>query len=302
VILAATEENLERAGTAWRAGELVVIPTETVYGLAGDATNAQAARAIFAAKGRPADNPLIVHVADIESVEALVTEFPESARKLAKRFWPGPLTLVLPKSDQIPMEVSGGLDTVAVRMPDHPVALAVIRGSGRPLAAPSANQFMRLSPTRAEHVDPQLAEIILDGGPCRVGVESTVLDCSQQPFRILRAGGVPRVEIEGALGHPLSTLTNATTKRSPGMYPRHYAPRARLLLVETLEGDLPGISFTKSGPGQFRLPRDPRAYAANLYEALHQLDALGLPEVFVEIPPDEAAWEAIQDRLKRMTA
>jgi L-threonylcarbamoyladenylate synthase len=299
MILPSTSENLDRAAVTIRNGGLVVIPTETVYGLAADATNPEAVRAIFAAKSRPADNPLIVHIAHLEQVQGLTLSFPEEAAALAEHFWPGPLTLVMQKGPSVPMEVTGGLDTIAIRMPDHPVALEVIRRSGRPLAAPSANRFMALSPTRAEHVDSELAPIILDGGPCRVGLESTVIDCSEGALQILRAGGIGRRDIEGLLGRQAGTGTS-TARRSPGMYPRHYAPNAKLHLIYETLGDRPGISFVQSGQNQICLPLDPVDFAAALYNALHHLDSRGLANIYVESPPLEPEWEAVHDRLNRM--
>lgn len=303
VISPPTPLNLQLAADALVRGELVCMPTETVYGIAADATNADAVRRIFAAKDRPADNPLIVHISDFVQLEDVVAEWTDAADVLANRFWPGPLTLVLKKSEMIPDEVTGGLDTVAVRMPDHEVALELIELAGVPLAAPSANRFMHLSPTRAEHLDPEIAKrvaMVLDGGPCRIGLESTVVDVTVSPPRILRPGGISRGDIQAALGGPLGQLPPEGIRRSPGMYQRHYAPDARLEFVEALDPDAVGIGFgTPRNDRQIRMPMDPHAYAAGLYAALHRLDA-GRPDViFVEHPPEEPEWEAVVDRLKK---
>lgn len=303
VISPPTPLNLQLAADALLRGELVCMPTETVYGIAADATNPDAVRQIFAAKDRPADNPLIVHISDFVQLEDVVGEWTDAADVLANRFWPGPLTLVLKKSDMIPLEVTGGLETVAVRMPDHPVALELIEMAGIPLAAPSANRFMHLSPTRAEHVDPQIAKrvaMVLDGGPCRIGLESTVVDVTVNPPRILRPGGISRGQIQAALGGPLGQLPPSDVRRSPGMYLRHYAPKAPLAFVDALEPDSVGLCFgTPRNDRQIRMPDDPNAYAAGLYAALHRLDAGKPAVIYVESPPDEPEWEAVHDRLRK---
>ncbi|MCC7436030.1 MAG: threonylcarbamoyl-AMP synthase [Methanoregulaceae archaeon] len=303
VISPPTPLNLQIAADALLRGELVCMPTETVYGIAADATNPEAVRQIFAAKDRPADNPLIVHISDFVQLEDVVSEWTDAADVLANRFWPGPLTLVLKKSEMIPNEVTGGLETVAVRMPDHPVALELIELAGIPLAAPSANRFMHLSPTRAEHVDPRIAErvaMVLDGGPCRIGLESTVVDVSVDPPRILRPGGISRGQIQAALGRPLGQLPPSDVRRSPGMYLRHYAPKAPLEFVEALEPDAVGLGFgTPRNDRQIRMPDDPNAYAAGLYAALHRLDAGNPAVIYVEHPPEEPEWEAVHDRLRK---
>lgn len=303
-IVQASDATLKLAGTILRSGGLVVVPTETVYGIAANALDADAVAKIFAAKGRPADNPLIVHIAAIDDVGPLTKHWNATAALLADRFWPGPLTLVVDKSDAVPSVVSGGLETVAIRMPEHPIALEVIKSAGVPLAMPSANRFMELSPTRVEHLDAEVLEkvdLVIDGGPCRVGVESTVIDVVDDPLRILRPGGVTRAEIEAALKRPLSS-TPPNARRSPGMYARHYAPRAKLVLVDLLEPGMPGLTFDEAGPGQIRMPLEPRAYAASLYHALHQLDRENPEVIFVEIPPMDADWEAVHDRLRKASA
>lgn len=300
-ILEPTDENIALAADALRRGLLVAMPTETVYGVAADATNREAVRKVFDLKGRPPENPLIVHVATFEQVLPLVREVPPMARVLADRFWPGPLTLVLPKSDLVPPEVTAGLDTVAIRMPKHPVALSLILAAGRPLAAPSANPFTQLSPTRAEHIDPELAkgiDHVLDGGPCFVGLESTVVDLTMNPPAILRPGGVSRGDIQAALGVPLGQIPSAKMRTSPGMYPRHYAPRVPVRLVECVPPEAAGLVLGPAANAmQIRMPRDAVAYACALYDALHRLDLQEPTTIYVERPDGGPEWEAVVDRL-----
>src|SRR6185369_15840393 len=222
-------EELRRAGELLRAGRLVAFPTETVYGLGANALDAEAVDRIFAAKGRPATSPLIVHVNSVEMAQSLVLEWPEAADKLAARFWPGPLTLVLRKQAVIPDRVTAGLDSVGLRMPAHPVALALIREAGIPLAAPSANRFTQLSPTTAAHVRTALGDavdLILDGGPCTVGIESTVLALTGGMPQLLRPGMVTQAQIEEVIG-PVVILTSTSkgVHTSPGLHPQHYQPK-----------------------------------------------------------------------------
>jgi L-threonylcarbamoyladenylate synthase len=297
--------QIERAAAFLRDGRLIIVPTETVYGIAADATNTSAVQKIYRAKSRPEENPLIVHIADREWLHKLVRAWTPSAETLAERFWPGPLTLVLHKSALVPAAVTGGLDTIAVRMPGHPIALDVIRAAGVPLAMPSANRFTELSPTRIEHISPELAdqvEMILDGGPCRIGVESTVVDATEEPVRILRPGGVSRSDIEAALKAPLGAVPTAAMRRSPGMYLRHYAPKAKLVMVRKLSSTQPGLTFEEAVSGQVKMPNNPIAYAANLYDAMHKIDRAGVPTIFVQLPPQGPEWEAIHDRLKKASA
>ncbi len=302
-IAAPTTENIRKAAEILRNGGLVVMPTETVYGVAADMTNVDAVKRVFAAKGRPLENPLIVHIADHDQTPALVSAWSEDAESLARRFWPGPLTLVAQKSTRVPSEVTSGLDTVAIRMPSHPVARALLQAAGIPLAAPSANRFMHLSATRADHIDPALGEqvdLILDGGPCQVGLESTVVNCAVSPPVILRPGGVTRAEIQAALKRPLGAMPPGGPRRSPGMYSRHYAPEAPVILTELLEPGQVGLSFEEAnGEGQIRMPLDPVAYGATLYDALHKLDQQNPDAIFVEIPPETPDWEAVLDRLRK---
>ncbi|MFZ4506957.1 MAG: L-threonylcarbamoyladenylate synthase [Fimbriimonas sp.] len=294
-------DAIEQAAEILRRGGLVGMPTETVYGIAAIASNREAVRRTFAVKGRPVENPLIVHLADVDQVPLVSREFPDSARLLADAFWPGPLTLVLWKQLSVLAEVTGGLDTVAVRIPNHPVALGLIRAAGEPLSAPSANSFMHLSPTQADHIEPELAsklDCVLDGGPCEVGLESTVVDCTGEP-RILRPGGISREAIEAVLGHPLGS-SESSERRAPGQYPRHYAPKTPLRLVDELTPGTAGLTFfAEAGPYQLRMPDSPVAYGVRLYAALHELDQGGFPEIQVETPPNTPEWEAVWDRLKK---
>lgn len=305
-VLPPTPANIQRAAAAILNGELVAMPTETVYGVAANVFDEEAIQKLFRAKGRPSDNPLIVHISDFVQLEEIVSEWTPEADILANRFWPGPLTLVVKKAEAVPNVVTGALDTVGVRMPDHPVALELIEAAGVPLVGPSANRFMHLSPTRAENVDPGLAKhlaMVLDGGPCKVGLESTVIDVTQDPPRILRPGGVSRGEIQAALGRPLGQVPHDGMRRSPGMYARHYAPVAPVILVEAVGSGEAGLVFgEKANERQIRMPNDPRAYGASLYDALHRLDSMEVPAIYVQLPPDDVNWEAIHDRLRKASA
>jgi L-threonylcarbamoyladenylate synthase len=309
-------QDVQAAAAALQRGALVGMPTETVYGLAGDARNPAAVAAIFAAKRRPGFDPLIVHVADLEQAEG-VAHFDERARLLARRCWPGPLTLVLPRRPGIPDLVTSGLETVGVRCPDHPLALALIRASGLALAAPSANLFGRISPTTAAHVSEQLGEavaMILDGGPCRVGVESTVLALAPQAT-ILRPGGYGAEELSALLGEPV--LLADTHRRAehlpaaaPGLLASHYAPGTPLRLRARGEAwprdpgigllafrghDLPaGASARVLSPSG-----DCAEAATRLFAALRELDGLGLAAIVAETLPEQGLGVAINDRLRR---
>ncbi|HTW63425.1 MAG TPA: L-threonylcarbamoyladenylate synthase [Bryobacteraceae bacterium] len=291
---------LNKAAELIRAGELVAFPTETVYGLGANALDPAAIERIYAAKGRPATSPLIVHVASIEMARSLVLEWPERAEKLAAKFWPGPLTLVLPKQPHVPDRLTAGLNTVGVRMPAHPIALALIREAGVPIAAPSANPFTQLSPTTAQHVRDALEShvaLVLDGGPSKVGIESTVLSLAGSDAVLLRPGMVSKADIEAVIG-PLQVLGEAPegAHASPGLHRRHYSPRTRLILIE--RGQAPPL-----GRGTcLEMPSDPHEYAAALYERLHQADAQGYDWIAVEQPPRTPEWAAIRDRLERAAA
>lgn len=305
-ILPPTVENIRLAGEAIRQGKLVVIPTETVYGLAADATNRQAVESIFNAKGRPQDNPLIVHIGESKWLEDLAVDVPEYARRLAGEFWPGPLTLVLPKLPHVLDEVTAGLDSVAVRMPNDEVAIRVIREANVPIAAPSANKFMAVSPTRVEHIDPEIersVEMILDGGPCWYGVESTVIECLGDHPLLLRPGGLSRGKIEEVLGTPLNNA-DQNLKRSPGQYPKHYAPRTPVRLVARLGIDDAGITYhSPLNSNQVHMSAsEPEKFARWLYNALHVLDERNVPEILIETPPETPEWEVIWDRLRKASS
>jgi L-threonylcarbamoyladenylate synthase len=320
-------EKIARAAELLRAGKLVAFPTETVYGLGANALDPAAVRRIFDAKGRPAANPLIVHVADAQAAREIAAEWPETASRLAARFWPGPLTLVLPKRDIVPLIVTAGGPTVAVRVPAHPVALALIQKAGVPVAAPSANRSARLSPTRAEHVLRGLAgriEMLLDGGPTVGGLESTVLDLTTIPPRLLRPGPVSPADLESLIGPVARAQTTQAADGqpmpSPGMLARHYAPRAPLELAEDAGREraqalcLSGLRVgwlrlqtdaakdePLSLPGLLEVPMPvrPEPYAAMLYAALHSLDDAGVDRILVQLPPDTEEWLAVRDRLRR---
>lgn len=302
----ASPAAVREAADALKRGELVVVPTETVYGLACNALDPVAVQRVFDAKGRPSDNPLIVHISGFEQLCDVAKDWPDLAAQLAERFWPGPLTLVLPKKQNVPDVTTAGLDTVAVRVPSHPVALAVIAAAGVPIAAPSANVFTALSPTAAEDVDPAIADkavMVLDGGRCEIGLESTVVDLSGEHPRILRPGGVTRSEVQAVVGRPLGHLPPPSIKKGPGMYPRHYAPNAKVVVVEKIDDARPGLTFHEPQTAdQIKMPDDPNAYGASLYRALRRLDSTGIRTIYVENPPSHPDWEAVHDRLKKASA
>jgi len=291
---------LHRAAALIRAGELVAFPTETVYGLGANALDPAAVEKIYSAKGRPPGSPLIVHVDSIEMARGLAREWPEKAEKLARRFWPGPLTLVLPKRHHVPDELTAGLDTVGIRIPWNPVALALIREAGVPVAAPSANRFSELSPTTAEHVRLAIGDrvsMVLDGGPTTVGIESTVLSLAGPEAILLRPGMISQSEIEEVIG-PVRVVREAIGEAhsSPGMYRRHYSPRTPLILVK------PGQPPSGGHSVRLQMPTDPGRYAAVLYERLHQADSENWDWIEIELPPDDPKWAAIRDRLERAAA
>lgn len=289
-----------RAAELIRTGELVAFPTETVYGLGANALDATAIEKIYAAKGRPATSPLIVHVSSIAMAQSLAREWPERAEKLARVFWPGPLTLVLAKQAHLPDRLTAGLPTVGIRMPAHPVAQALIAEAGVPIAAPSANRFMELSPTTAQHVRDGLGDrvaMVLDGGPSKVGIESTVLSLAGPEAVLLRPGMVSKREIEEVIG-PVGTLgaPGEGPHASPGLHARHYSPRTPLILLERGQKLPPGRGVC------LEMPADPHDYAAVLYDRLHEADARGGDWIAVERPPDGEEWAAIRDRLERASA
>ncbi len=313
------------AAEVLRRGGLVAFPTETVYGLGADALNADAVKQIFVAKGRPLDNPIIVHIASVADLKALTSHVPERASLLIDRFWPGPLTLILQKSPDVPDDVTGGLDTVAVRMPQNKIALALIKALGHPIAAPSANLSGRPSGTTAGHVLQDFAgkiDMILDGGPVAVGVESTVLDLSRKPPAILRPGAITQEDLEPLLGRVVMGRGTEGQKRSPGTRYRHYSPRARVTLVEP--GDENAIAklvkqyaaeekkvavvarhFTSSGkarPIVRIMPQELEEYARQIFAVLRELDELAVDEIIVEKTEEKGIGVAIMDRLKRAAA
>ena len=304
--------EVARAAELIRAGELVAFPTETVYGLGANALDASAVEKIYAAKGRPPESPLIVHVDSMEMARGLAREWPEKAEKLAREFWPGPLTLVLPKGARVAERLTAGLDTVGIRMPAHRLALELIRAAGVPVAAPSANRFTQLSPTTAEHVRESLGDrvaMILDGGPTAVGIESTVVSLAGAEAVLLRPGMISREQLERAIGPVrMAGSAGAGAHASPGMHAKHYSPRTPLVLVEG--GRLPeqgrGVYLRRTaGAAAARvveMPGDAREYGAMLYAILHEVDAQNWDWIAVERPPRDAEWEAIADRLERAAA
>jgi L-threonylcarbamoyladenylate synthase len=290
--------EIERAAALIRAGRLVAFPTETVYGLGANALDPEAVARIFAAKGRPRTSPLIVHVDSIEMASGLASEWSKDADILARHYWPGPLTLVVPKLPLVPDIVTAGLPTVGLRMPAHPLALELIRAAGVPIAAPSANRFTELSPTAAAHIPEALADYTLDGGPARVGIESTVLSLVETPT-LLRPGVIPITELESLIGPivPPTAWAAAASEgahAAPGMHARHYRP-ATPLYLDTVSRKGRGV-ILRIG---HEMPADPQAYAAVLYETLHRLDAESLDWIAVEPPPDTPEWAGILDRLRR---
>ena len=303
-VVPANESSVSRAAGLLRAGRLVAFPTETVYGLGADALNPDAVARVFAAKGRPGNNPLIVHVAHVEQVAAVAADFPPVAKRLAAAFWPGPLTLVLPKSLRVPDGVTAGGPTVAVRLPGHPVAAALLFAAGVPVAAPSANRSGRLSPTVAAHVEDGLADLVLDGGPCPGGLESTVVDVTG-PVRLLRPGLVTVAQLEAVAG-PVDVSPPATGMlASPGMLVRHYAPRTALECAESADEAtfLAGLYETAGlKVARLAITGDPVVAAAGLYADLHRLDAGGFDRIIVTLPPDADVWRAVRDRLTRAAA
>ncbi len=295
-----------RAAGVLRGGGVVAIPTETVYGLAADVDNAVAIARVYAIKGRPPDHPLIVHGADLDTLSAYVHETTPELSALAARFWPGPLTVVTRRGPLTPLSVTGGQDTVAVRVPSHPLARAILRAFGGPLAAPSANRFGAVSPTRAEHVRADLGDavdLIVDGGPAGVGVESTIVDLTQGVPAVLRAGAITPSALSDALGRAVVVRSGGPV-RAPGTLRAHYAPRARLVLAGASERDITVARLASRGArvGALVLPDDPDAAARALYAALRALDAEGYDAIVATLPPDTEANAAVRDRLTRAAA
>jgi L-threonylcarbamoyladenylate synthase len=289
--------EIARAAELILAGRLVAFPTETVYGLGANALDPEAVARIFAAKGRPRTSPLIVHVDSIEMARSLASQWSDAADLLARRYWPGPLSLVVPKRPIVPDIVTAGLPTVGLRMPAHPLALELIRAAGTPIAAPSANRFTELSPTAAAHIPEALADFTLDGGPSRVGIESTVLSLVGAPT-LLRPGAISASELELLIGPILhGAAPEGGAHAAPGMHARHYRP-ATPLYLDTVQREGKGVVLRMGR----EMPADPRSYAAALYETLHHLDTLSLDWIAVEPPPDTPEWAGILDRLRRASA
>jgi L-threonylcarbamoyladenylate synthase len=308
--------DLDEAARVLRAGGLVAFPTETVYGLGALALDPLAVRGIFAAKGRPSSNPVIVHVLGEHEARELVTHFPAQAATLASRFWPGPLTLVLPRRPRVPDECTAGGDTVGVRVPSHPAARALLERVQAPLAAPSANRAEHVSPTAAAHVLRDLngrIDLVLDGGRCAFGIESTVVALDGPEPRLLRAGAIPRAEIEALIG-PLGDRRRGGALQSPGQHKRHYAPAAvvRLASREELPSAIRGLqgrvgalvrgASAPSAAAVVELPGDAAGYARELYAALRELEDADCSAIVIEEVPDSADWDAVRDRLSRAAA
>jgi L-threonylcarbamoyladenylate synthase len=339
-VVTADSQEVTEAAQALARGELIGLPTETVYGLAADALNAQAVAAIFHAKGRPADHPLIVHVSDAAQVEVFASSVPVFANKLMAAFWPGPLTLILPRLAGVAESAAGGHATIALRCPSHPMAQAVLRAAlslgVQGVAAPSANVFGRVSPTTAAHVRESFPELlVLDGGACDVGIESTIVDCSRDAPVLLRPGMLSVSQLSEACG--VSVLSPAShadgsgvavsgalttvTPAAPGTLASHYAPRARvrLMTIEQMrahlhDAKLPLATWTRTsllsveqaalpdGVKHFPMPSDAAQCAHDLFAHLRSIDALGVQEIWIETPPDGEAWEGVKDRLQRAAA
>jgi L-threonylcarbamoyladenylate synthase len=301
--------DIAAAVAALRAGGLVAMPTETVYGLGADARDPVALRKVYALKGRPADHPLILHLADAAELPRWVAELPPAAQALAARLWPGPLTLVLRRAADVPDELTGGQDSIAVRVPSHPVAQALLRAFGGGIAAPSANRYGRVSPTRAAHVReefPAGIAVILEGGDCEIGLESTIVSLLGPVPQLLRPGSIGRDALEAVLGAPVAGLAAAPAPRVPGSTAQHYAPRTPLELVPA--GGLDAAAARATGAGlrvaMLACPADSdaAAYGRALYASLRGLDARGVDRLLVEAVPTTPEWEAVRDRLARAAA
>lgn len=311
--------DIEKAAGLLRAGGLVALPTETVYGLGANAEDPAAVSRIFQVKGRPPSHPLIVHIGGAQHLDDWVRDVPATARLLAEHFWPGPLTLVLRRGRRVPLEATGGLETVAVRVPDHPVALALLSAFGGGVTAPSANRFGSVSPTTADHVRAELGDavdFVLDGGPCGVGVESTIVDVTGETPAILRPGGVTREDLEAVLGHPVE-VPSTSHVRVPGQHPSHYAPSARVVLVEPEkvavearlaqeQGHQVGVLLPPSladtpvkAHAVVDVPASLADYARELYGFLRELDRQGCDLIVASLPAEEGLGLAIANRLRR---
>lgn len=326
------ESQLEEAGKVIRNGGLAAFPTETVYGLGGNALDEEAAKKIYQAKGRPSDNPLIIHIADVRALEELAKEIPENAKKLAKAFWPGPLTMILKKAAIVPKSTTGGLDSVAIRMPNHPIALALIKQSGCYIAAPSANTSGRPSPTLAKHVEEDLSgkiDYIIDGGEVSVGLESTIVDLTGNTVMILRPGFITKEELEKVVGNveydPAVIQKKSTEKivaKAPGMKYKHYAPKGKLTIIKgnmehvverineqtikkAQEGYQTGVIATEETKGRYQTGlvksigsrKEEKTIALNLYKVLREFDAQGVEYIYSESFEQGELGQAIMNRL-----
>ncbi|MSQ48934.1 MAG: threonylcarbamoyl-AMP synthase [Betaproteobacteria bacterium] len=305
--------EVRRAAEILRAGGLVAFPTETVYGLGADASNATAVARLYASKGRPVEHPVIVHFADAERAFEWAREVPEAAKKLAARFWPGPLTMILKRSAKAQDFVTGGQDSVGLRVPSHPVASDLLREFGGGVAAPSANRFGNVSATTAAHVNEELkADLVLDGGASEVGIESTIVDLSGGAPALLRPGFISKLDIETTLQCKILEK-NSTSPRHSGGLARHYAPRtpARLVPAHALDAEIAQrqgrvavLAFSRPDERVeywIRMPSEPRTYAQRLYAALRELDRVQCETILIESPPEGVEWAAVKDRLSRAT-
>ena len=323
-------EAIAEAARRIRAGALVGFPTETVYGLGADASNDAAVALIFAAKGRPPEHPLIVHVARAAQVADYASEVPDFAAKLIAAFWPGPLTLILPRRAGVAAAAAGGQNSIGLRCPAHPVALALLQACGTGLAGPSANRFGRVSPTTALHVQEELGEdlLVLDGGPCAVGIESTIVDCTRGQPVLLRPGLLTRAQLEAACGQPVldkDAPVSVAAPRASGTLESHYAPNARVRLMDApaLQAGLDTLNTNAKGPAarpgtvavyarsplrlnapslHRQMPEHAAAAAQQLFAVLRELDALGVSQIWVQAPPETPEWDGVRDRLSRAAA
>jgi len=320
-VLCADADAIARAARLLHEGRLVAFPTETVYGLGADARNADAVRRIFAAKGRPEDHPVIVHVEHLAAAEAWAARMPDGARALARAFWPGPLTLIVPRAGDVIDAVTGGQASVGLRAPAHPVARALLAAFGGGIAAPSANRFGHVSPTTARHVADDLGDavdLILDGGACDVGIESTIIAFTSDPPMLLRPGAVATDALAAVLGQ-MPVARDATAPRASGTLPSHYAPRtpaalvapdallAELAQLEERDERVAVLAITAARPEAFdgvwiSAPNDATAYAQTLYANLRALDRVNADSILIEQVPQARAWTAIRDRLARATS
>ncbi|MFC5519754.1 L-threonylcarbamoyladenylate synthase [Polaromonas jejuensis] len=327
MILPGTDpQAVEQAARRIQAGALVGFPTETVYGLGADASNDQAVAGIFAAKGRPSDHPLIVHVADAAQVSDYASHVPDFAARLMKAFWPGPLTVILPRKDGVAAASAGGQNSIGLRCPAHPVALAFLKACNTGVAGPSANRFGRVSPTTAQHVQQEFGDalLVLDGGPCQVGIESSIVDCTRGRPVLLRPGVLTRAQLEAACGEPVLDKDEwpqavGTAPRASGTLEAHYAPNARVRLMDAgaiqtaldlLGADAAHIAVYARAIMRIqsaqvlyrRMPDDAAATARQLFAVLRDFDAQGVQLIWVEHPPIDAAWDGVRDRLGRAAA